>query len=74
MSSSLALRKNASVQNRCKGEKVNVLYVSEKGPLFGKERALNEIKNTTAETAVFTVGTSKHYRGQSISEIEQQWV
>ena len=53
-------------------QKVNVPYASEKGPLFGKERALNEIKNTTAETAVFTVGTSKHYRGQSISEIEQQ--
>ena len=50
MSSSLALRKNASVQNRCKGEKVNVPYASEKGPLFGKERALNEIKTTAAES------------------------
>ena len=50
MSSSLALKKNASVQNRCKGEKVNVPYASEKGSLVGKERALNEIKNTAAES------------------------
>ena len=50
VSSSLALKKNASVQNRCKGEKVNVPYASEKGPLVGKERALNEIKNTAAES------------------------
>ena len=50
VSSSLALRKNASVQNRCKGEKVSVPYASEKGPLFGKERALNEIKTTAAES------------------------